>query len=196
MIAIKTDDLKNLNEEYQKKFSDKEVVFGEGNHDAKIVLIGEAPGKEEVLQKKPFVGAAGKKLTEFMELANLDRKDVYVTNAIKYRLFEINMITEKKRNRPAKLQEITENQQFLFKEIEIIKPEYIITLGNIPLRSITNEFKNNIGDNHGLISRVTINNHCLKLYPLYHPASVIYNNKLIQVYNEDIKNFKKIYEAK
>ncbi len=72
--------------EYTKAFSDREIVLGDGDVNSDILLMGEAPGKDEVIKKKPFVGAAGKNLSEFLNILNIDRRNIYITNVIKYRL--------------------------------------------------------------------------------------------------------------
>lgn len=184
--------LKLLYEEYKIKFNEKEIVTGDGNAEAKILLIGEAPGKDEVLYGKPFVGNAGKKLAEFLDVLSLTRDDIFITNSIKYRLSRINDKTGRTINRPATKNEIIENQSYLAREIEIIKPEYILTLGNIPLRSITGDFSINIGEKHGNVSEIIIRNKKYKLFPLYHPAAIIYNRQLEVIYIEDIQKLKKI----
>lgn len=181
-----------LYEKYRDIYRNQEIVLGDGDIHSKILLIGEAPGKDEVIQGKPFVGKAGKKLNEFIELADLDRKDIYVTNAIKYRLFELNEKNGRKRNRPAKLLEIIENRAFLIAEIDIIKPKFIVTLGNVPLKSIMNDKKSNIGDMHGKLYKIDINYQEYHLFPLYHPASIIYNRNLAAIYEQDILELNKL----
>lgn len=181
-----------LYEEYKIKFYEKEIVTGNGNVKADILLVGEAPGKDEVAQGKPFVGIAGKKLAEFLNMLSLTQDDIYITNAIKYRLSRINKKTGRTVNRPATKKEIVENQFYPKREIEIINPEYIVTLGNISLRSITGDFSANIGEKHGKICEISIKNKKYKLFPLYHPAGIIYNRQIEDIYIEDILKFKKI----
>jgi len=154
--------------------------------------VGEAPGKDEVRLSKPFVGAAGKNLSEFLEMLDIDRESIYITNAIKYRLSKINSKTGRTINRPATKEEINLNREYLLKEIDIIKPEYIVTLGNVPLKSVMSDYNINIGDVHGKLMTVTVHSITLNLFPLYHPASVIYNQSLKKVYFEDIQKLKEI----
>jgi DNA polymerase len=159
-----------------------EFVLSEGNMDKGIMMIGEAPGKEEVLMGKPFTGMAGGNLSEFMEYMHLKREDIFLTNTIKYRLYDINPKTGKKRNRPATKKEIEDGRECLLSEIEIIKPKLILTLGNVPLRALTGDDKITIGAVHGKPQTVlgTV------LIPLYHPASIIYNRKLKTEYLKDL----------
>ncbi|WP_265447518.1 uracil-DNA glycosylase [Acetivibrio straminisolvens] len=186
----KSDQLKYLYDLYKKEFQGKEIVLGDGSVDSKLVLIGEAPGKDEVLNSKPFVGAAGKNLAEFLDKLGLKREDIYITNAIKYRLSKVNPETGRVSNRPATKNEILENRDYLLKEIEIINPEYIVTLGNVPLRSVQGDFSISIGQVHGTLSRVKVLRAEFSLFPLYHPASIIYNAKLKEIYDEDLNKLK------
>lgn len=186
----KSELMKQLYEEYRNQFQSHEVVLGEGNLDAKLILVGEAPGKDEVKLSKPFVGAAGKNLSHFLSILGIEREEIYITNAIKYRLFQMNAQTGRKGNRPARKEEIEENQSYLAKEIGIIQPSYIVTLGNVPLKAVTNRKEINIGSVHGTLMQVLINNIEYALFPLYHPASIIYNRELKSVYLDDIEKLK------
>ncbi|MCX7711032.1 MAG: uracil-DNA glycosylase [Clostridia bacterium] len=186
----KRDLLDKLYSEYQIEFKGEEIVLGEGNADTKILLIGEAPGKDEVKLSRPFVGMAGKNLNEFLDILGLDRQSIYITNAIKYRLSKINQDTGRIINRPATTEEIKRNIPYLHREISIIKPETVITLGNVPLKAVTEDNGISIGAVHGAIQRLSLLENEYKLYPLYHPASVIYNQSLKETYIEDIKRLK------
>jgi uracil-DNA glycosylase len=188
----KTDLLNNLYDEYREAFKENEVVLGDGNPDAKLILIGEAPGKDEVRLAKPFVGMAGKNLSEFLSLLGVEREAIYITNAIKYRLSLVNPDTGRVVNRPAKNEEIKNNRRYLIDEINIINPQYIVTLGNVPLRSVTDDMAASVGKVHGAVNNINIESRSYKLYPLYHPASIIYNKSLKDVYISDIQSFKEI----
>ncbi|HOM03616.1 MAG TPA: uracil-DNA glycosylase [Acetivibrio sp.] len=188
----KSEQLKNLYDLYKKEFYGREIVLGDGNADSRLVLIGEAPGREEVLNSKPFVGAAGKNLAEFLDKLGLKREDIYITNAIKYRLSKVNPDTNRVSNRPATKNEILDNRDYLLKEIEIINPEYIVTLGNVPLRAVYGDFGITIGEVHGTLSKIKVLEAEYNLFPLYHPASIIYNAKLKEIYNEDLNKLKLI----
>ncbi len=178
--------LNKLYLDYANEFAGEELVFGDGNYNSGIAMIGEAPGKDEVTQGKPFVGLAGGKLKEFLDYIGLTREDLYVTNAIKYRLFKTNPKTNKKSNRPAKIIEIKSSMPYLASEVKLLNPRLIITLGNVPLKAITATFNITIGDVHGTVIDVG----GLSVFPLYHPASLIYNRSLEETYYKDLDKLK------
>lgn len=188
----KLEQLKNLYEKYNKEFHDKEIVMGDGNTDARILLIGEAPGKDEVRLGRPFVGMAGKNLDEFLNVLEVERESIFITNAIKYRLSKINVQTGRTVNRPALKEEINANREYLLREVEILDPEYIATLGNVPLRAITGDSNISIGDAHGKLRTMVLSDREYPLFPLYHPASVIYNRALKEIYLNDLRRFRQI----
>lgn len=183
-------ELNNLYELYKKEFSGEEIVNGGGNCDAQLVLVGEAPGKDEVRIAKPFVGMAGKNLDEFLNIIEMDRDSIYITNAIKYRLSRTNPKTGRIANRPATRDEIDASRKFLYTEINIIRPQYIITLGNVPLKAVTGDYSISIGTVHGTFDTAKILDVEYKLFPLYHPASIIYNKGLKTTYINDIIKLK------
>ncbi|MCD6323072.1 MAG: uracil-DNA glycosylase [Clostridiales bacterium] len=178
--------LNKLYSDYANEFAGEELVFGDGNYNSGIAMIGEAPGKDEVIQGKPFVGLAGGKLKELLDYIGLTREDLYVTNAIKYRLFKTNPKTNKKSNRPAKIIEIKSSMPYLASEMKLLNPRLIITLGNVPLKAITATFNITIGDVHGTVMDVG----GLSVFPLYHPASLIYNRNLEETYYKDMDKLK------
>ena len=159
----------------------KILVHGEGEIGARVMLVGEAPGEQETLQGRPFVGKAGKNLDEFLELAGLERSQLYVTNAVKFRPTK-RSAAGRTVNRPPTREEVSLFLPWLRREIELVAPEVIVTLGNVPLRALTGP-KAVIGDVHGAFQ----NADGLRLYPMYHPASLIYNPALREVYAEDIR---------
>ena len=159
----------------------KILVHGEGEIGARVMLVGEAPGEQETLQGRPFVGKAGKNLDEFLELAGLARSQLYVTNAVKFRPTK-RSAAGRTVNRPPTREEVSLFLPWLRREIELVAPEVIVTLGNVPLRALTGP-KAVIGDVHGAFQ----NADGLRLYPMYHPASLIYNPALRPVYAEDIR---------
>lgn len=194
MEKTAADELNKLYEKYIKEVTagnntyDFQFVFSDGQMYKGIMLIGEAPGKDEVEQKKPFVGMAGGKLKQFMDSLSLKREDIFVTNAIKYRLYAINPKTGKKKNRPALRNEIEQGMACLEEEIEIARPKMILTLGNVPLHALTKDFSLTIGIYHGQKLEYKGITHI----PLYHPASLIYNKDLESVFEEDRKTVKKM----
>ncbi len=161
----------------------KLLVFGEGRVGAPVMMIGEAPGEQESLQGRPFVGKAGKNLDAFLEQAGMDRASLYVTNVVKFRptrRSEAGRVV----NRPPTQEEIKLFLPWLLKEIELVDPRYIITLGNVPLKALTGR-GSGIGDMHGRF----IEWQGRRLFAMYHPASVIYNPGLKAVYSRDIVAF-------
>lgn len=180
--------LNKLYLEYANRFAGEELVFGDGNYNSGIVMIGEAPGKDEVIQGKPFVGLAGGKLKEFIDYIGLTRQDLYVTNVIKYRLFRINPKTNRKSNRPAKINEIKSSIPCLNSEMRLLNPQLVITLGNVPLKAVTSSFNTTIGEVHGTVIDID----GLRIFPLYHPASLIYNRSLEETYYEDLDKLKEL----
>lgn len=178
--------LSELYNEYACRFAQKEHVFGCGCVEPKLLLIGEAPGREEVRLSRPFSGAAGKYLDEFLQQAGIERDKIYITNAIKYRLSKVNPKTGRLSNRPATKDEIMSSRPYLLREIELINPTCIVTLGNVPLRAVTGDLSVNIGSSHGTATEISIGERRFMLFPLYHPASVIYNRSLKQICETDI----------
>lgn len=171
-------------------------VFGEGPDNPGVVFIGEAPGGEEAAAGHPFVGKAGKQLNELLTGAGIDRGRVYVTNAVKFR--PVNRKPRSISNRTPSGAELKAGLPLLRAEIELLKPKVIVTLGNTPLKAVSEIAgldKLTIGDTHGSPIGISINGHSSVLIPQYHPASVIYNRSLLDVLAEDIKNLGKYIQA-
>ncbi len=158
-----------------------QLVMGEGNPNADIVLIGEAPGKKEDIEGRPFIGASGKRLDEMLEAAGMDRSDVYITNIVKYR---------PPNNRDPKPEEKAAFLPYLSKQLEIIDPKVIITLGRHSMEYFLPDAK--IGEVHGIPEQVTVGNKTRLIVPLYHPAVGIYNGNMRQALIDD---FLKVPEA-
>lgn len=161
----------------------KVLVYGEGERGARVMMIGEAPGEQETLQLRPFVGKAGKNLDEFLALAGMDRRALYVTNTVKFRPTKLSS-AGRVVNRPPTQEEIRLFLPWLLKEIELVDPDCVITLGNVPLKALMGRGAV-IGSMHGAFCE----REGLKIYPMYHPASLIYNPSLKPVYREDILRF-------
>lgn len=156
-----------------------QLVLGGGNADADIVIIGEAPGKNEDLQGKPFVGASGKFLNEMLAQAGMVRGDVYITNIVKYR---------PPNNRDPSLSEKKAFWPYLLRQLEIIDPKVVITLGRHSMEYFIPEGK--IGEIHGHAMREKVKYHDGQehewlIVPLYHPAAALYNGSLRQTLIED-----------
>ena len=159
----------------------KVLVHGEGSLSPRLMLIGEAPGEQETLQRRPFVGKAGKNLDEFLELAQLDRSELYVSNTVKFRPTKISA-AGRVVNRPPSREEIQIFLPWLKREIETVQPQVVVTLGNVPLKALTGP-KTVIGDVHGRFMEAE----GMRIFPMYHPASMIYNRSLREVYAGDIR---------
>lgn len=186
----KIERLENLYLKYKNTYPEEEFVSGCGSIDSSVLLIGEAPGRDEVKLGKPFVGAAGKNLNDILGKLKISKDDIFITNTIKYRLSKLSEKTGRKINRPAAVSEIEAAINILYEEIDIIRPAFVVTLGNVPLKALTYNNFRSIGEVHGekLFLNVLDNNY--SLVPLYHPASLIYNRKLVEVYNSDIEKLK------
>lgn len=172
----------------KEKFRERKVIFGEGVLNAQIMLVGEAPGGEEEKQGRPFVGAAGKNLNEFLNAIELERADIYITNVVKLRPFKLSPKTGKPINRPPDKAELDFFIPYLLKEIKAIAPKIVVTLGNTALKAVTGNSKISIGDVHAKL----IEKDGYSLFPLYHPASVIYNRSLKDTYYEDLLKLKDV----
>jgi DNA polymerase len=191
------DSLKKLEDDYieivkNKLNSQSRVVFGGGNVNASIVLVGEAPGEKEEQLGKPFVGTAGKNLDEFLKILELERDEIYITNAVKIRPFKVNPETGRKSNRPPNRTELEVSVDTLIKQLEIIEPQLVVTLGNISLRAVSGVNDLKIGDVHGepiAMEKFTV-------FPLYHPASIIYKRDLYSTYIEDLHKLKAFIDDK
>jgi len=170
-------------------------VFGCGNVNASLVLVGEAPGRFEVEQGKPFVGKAGQNLDTFLEMASLDRDALYVTNTVKFRPVKIHPRTGSLSNRPPDKEEIALCQGLLYQEIALIQPKIVATLGNVPLNAMA-EDKTTIGQCHGECFSCAVPGWNGILFPLYHPASLIYNPSLKDVYQQDVQRLGEFVRAK
>ena len=159
---------------------DKVLVFGEGPRGAKVMLIGEAPGQQEALLGRPFVGKAGKNLDGYIEATGLKREEMYVSNTVKFRPTRISA-AGRTVNRTPSQEEISMFLPFLKREIELVSPGVIVTLGNVPLRALMGG-SITIGEAHGRLMKFGN----IDLFPMYHPASLIYNQSLKPVYAEDM----------
>ena len=158
-------------------------VPGEGNPDAKILFIGEAPGKNEAESGRPFVGRAGKDLDSLLQANGLNRDDVFITNIVKDR---------PPANRAPTRAEIKLYAPFLIRQIEIIQPKIIATLGRFSMEFILSHFdlpekREKIGALHGRPMEVVASFGPLIVFPLYHPAAIFYNRKLEPELAEDFR---------
>ena len=159
------------------------LVFGEGPKNPKLMLIGEAPGEQESLMGRPFVGKAGKNLDHFLALVGLVRGEIYITNVVKFRPTKTGA-TGRLSNRPPTREEIALFRPWLMAEIARVNPGVIATLGNVPLQAVTDS-RITIGEAHGRL--MTAGETGRPLFALYHPASLIYNRSLAPVYEQDVR---------
>ena len=160
------------------------LVFGEGPLHPKLMLIGEAPGEQETLMGRPFVGKAGKNLDHFLELAGMRREEIYISNAVKIRPTKTGK-TGRISNRPPTKEEIALFRPWLLREIDLVAPQVIATLGNVPLFAVTGDRRLTIGEAHGRVMEAGETGR--RLFALYHPASLIYNRSLEPVYEQDVR---------
>jgi len=161
-------------------------VIGEGNHDAKIMFIGESPGRNEAKTGRPFCGAAGKILDDLLSGVGIDRRDVYVTNIVKDRPQE---------NRDPLPSEIEIYGPFLDRQIEIIRPQVIATLGRYSYGYIMKKFDLDleiepISKAHGKSYNAEAGYGNIKIVALYHPAVAIYNRSTLDTLKNDFEILK------
>ena len=161
-------------------------VFGEGSLDANIIFIGEAPGYNEEIQGRPFVGKAGKILDELLDSIELKRSDVFITNIL---------FCRPPKNRSPLKKEIEMCKKYLDMQIDIIKPRIITPMGNFAASYILEKFGlkiDKISKIHGIIYQINNSSSVTKIIPLYHPAVAIYN---INTKKTLLKDFKLIKEV-
>lgn len=150
------------------------LVLGDGNSNADIVFIGEAPGKNEDEQGLPFVGAAGKFLNEMLASIGLERDDVYITNIVKYR---------PPNNRDPLPEEKKAFWPYLVQQIDVIEPKVIVTLGRHSMEYFLLDQK--ISQIHGEPKRISFGEKKVVILPLYHPAAALYNGGMRETLLED-----------
>lgn len=155
-------------------------VFGAGNPNADIMVIGEAPGHDEDLKGEPFVGRAGQLLTNILAAINLSRDDIYIANIIKCRPPE---------NRRPEKEEIEQCEPYLQKQIDLIKPKFILALGLTAVDALL-KTKNKMGDIRGKI--LTYRN--TTMLATYHPAALLRNPNWKKDTWQDVKQLRKLYD--
>jgi DNA polymerase len=152
-----------------------QVVFGSGNPDAELMFVGEAPGFHEDQQGVPFVGQAGKLLERLLAGIGLTREDVYISNTLKCR---------PPGNRDPQPDEIESCEPHLFRQIELIEPKVVATLGNFATKLLSGK-PTGITRVHGVEQETTVGGNRVLLYPLYHPAAALYTPKMLEVLQQD-----------
>lgn len=174
---------------YQERIKNKNFpVIGEGNHYAEIMFIGEAPGKNEATTGRPFCGAAGKILDGLLEAVGIKRSEVYVTNIVKDR---------PPSNRDPLPEEIKAYGPFLDRQINIIQPKIISTLGRFSMQYIMEKFGlaphlRPISQIHGQAFQTITSYGEVKIIPLYHPAVAVYNSNMKEALKKDFQILKQV----
>jgi uracil-DNA glycosylase family 4 len=166
------------------------MVPGEGNPEAAIMFIGEAPGEKEAKNGRPFIGASGRLLSELLESIGLEREDVYITNIVKDRPPD---------NRDPTAAEIQLYQPFLLRQIEIIQPQVIVTLGRFAMDFILNQFSmaergQKISQLHGQLLTAQTSYGQISVVPLYHPAVALYTRDSGEVLKHDFQILKQFVQ--
>jgi uracil-DNA glycosylase len=150
-------------------------VFGMGNPHADLMFVGEAPGFHEDKQGLPFVGQAGKLLDKLLAGIGLDRSHVYVANVLKCR---------PPGNRDPQPDEIESCEPHLFRQIELIQPRLVATLGNFATKLLSGK-QTGITRVHGVEQETSVGGNRVLLYPLYHPAAALYTPRMLEVLQQD-----------
>jgi uracil-DNA glycosylase len=152
-----------------------QVVFGVGNPHADLMFVGEAPGFHEDKQGLPFVGQAGKLLDTLLAGIGLDRSKVYIANVLKCR---------PPGNRDPQPDEIESCEPHLFRQIELIQPRLVATLGNFATKLLSGK-QTGITRVHGVEQETSVGGNRVVLYPLYHPAAALYTPRMLEVLKQD-----------
>ncbi len=152
-----------------------QVVFGVGNPDAELMFVGEAPGFHEDQQGFPFVGQAGKLLDRLLAGIGRERSDVYIANVLKCR---------PPGNRDPQPDEIEACEAHLFRQLELIQPTLVATLGNFATKLLSGK-PHGITRVHGTPQEATVGGRRVTLYPLYHPAAALYTPAMLRTLEQD-----------
>ena len=153
----------------------KTVVFGAGNADADLMFVGEAPGASEDEQGLPFVGAAGKLLEKLLGEIGMARADVFICNVLKCR---------PPGNRDPQPVEIENCREYLYRQVELIQPRVICTLGNFATKLLRDD-PTGITRLHGQPEVLEVGRRAVRLYPIFHPAAALYTPRMLQTLRED-----------
>jgi DNA polymerase len=159
----------------------RNAVPGEGSCSAKVMFIGEAPGEQEDAQGRPFVGAAGKLLTELLQSAGLGRGKVFITNTVKCR---------PPNNRPPRMDELAACRTYLDRQLELVHPRVVCLLGNSAIRALLNA-KESVSELHG----APFEKDGATYFPMFHPAAALYTFALRKVMEEDFRRLRATLDA-
>ena len=160
------------------------VVFGSGNADAELMFVGEAPGANEDTQGLPFVGQAGRLLEQLLNEIGLSRSDVFIANVLKCR---------PPGNRDPLPQEIESCQEYLYRQLELIEPRVVCTLGNFSTKLLRGD-PLGITRLHGSAEIRRIGPRTVRLYPLFHPAAALYTPSMLATLREDFARIPALLE--
>jgi uracil-DNA glycosylase family 4 len=156
----------------------RSVVFGAGNADADLMFVGEAPGAREDELGLPFVGQAGRLLERMLGEIGLERGDVFIANTLKCR---------PPQNRDPLPQEIDACQDYLFRQLELIQPRVVCTLGNFATKLLRGDASTGITRLHGREEIRQIGPRMVRLYPIYHPAAALYTPRMLEILRADFQ---------
>jgi DNA polymerase len=173
--------LTHIFNDIKKVYPGKRLVFSDGSPDSKIMLIGEAPGKDEEIQGKPFVGRAGRLLMKTLGAFGLNRKEFYISNIVKYRPQD--KLGHTLTPTP---EEIEKFRPAIEKEIEIVEPKLIVVLGRIAMTGLGIE--GTMSANHGKV----LEKNGRKVLIVYHPAAILRNINWEPIFREDLSKIKKL----
>jgi DNA polymerase len=160
------------------------VVFGNGNADADLMFVGEAPGQQEDVQGLPFVGRAGNLLDQLLGEVGLQRPDVFVANVLKCR---------PPGNRDPQPEEIDTCRPYLAKQVELIEPRVICTLGNFATKLLTRS-QRGITSVHGRPQVHELGGRAVRVFPIYHPAAALRSTKVLEELREDFQRLPELLE--
>lgn len=160
-----------------------QLVFGEGNPEAEIYFLGEAPGFFEDKAGRPFVGQAGRLLDTTLESISLKREDVYISNIVRFR---------PPQNRDPLPEEIAAFAPYIDREIEIIDPKVIVTLGRFSMNKFLPNVK--ISKIHGRVEKVIWNGKERVVIPMFHPAAALRSEEVMKMFKEDFKKAKEVLD--
>jgi uracil-DNA glycosylase family 4 len=153
----------------------KNVVFGAGNADAELMFVGEAPGASEDEQGLPFVGRAGKLLETLLNEIGMQRKEVFIANVLKCR---------PPGNRDPQPVEIENCREYLYRQVELIQPRVICSLGNFSTKLLRDD-PTGITRLHGKPQELRLGRRMVRLYPIFHPAAALYTPRMLETLRED-----------
>jgi uracil-DNA glycosylase len=162
-----------------------QTVFGAGNANADLMFVGEAPGAQEDLEGIPFVGRAGKLLNELLTENGLAREDVFIANVLKSR---------PPANRDPQPEEIAACEPYLFRQVELIEPTVICTLGNFSTKLLTGS-QVGISRVHGVAQLHQLGRRTVQIFPIYHPAAGLRTPSVKELLREDFRKLPELLAA-